>query len=377
MDPEIQLLSDLVAIASVNPSFQPDDPSNAVDESEIANFLEERLKAHRIEVERQPVAPNRDNLIARLKPSGRIENRLALVPHMDTVRLESEEQLVPTIRDSKLYGRGACDTKGSIAAMTQALIRLAQAPNRPKNTEILLALMVDEEYAQGGSRKFAQSGISIDLAIVGEPTELRAVTAHKGALWMKARTLGRSAHGARPKLGHNAIYDMARFVQYLASDYQERLEENVHARLGAPTLSVGQIHGGAQPNIVPESCEIIMDRRTVPGETDAAILSDLADALKRLGVDGEIEDIKGLQSPPLDTDPTLPEVQRFLSVLHDPRPIGVDFFCDGAILGAANIPSVVFGPGSIDQAHTKDEWVECDQVSQACSLLYDYIRSAS
>jgi len=376
MDPEIQLLADLVAIASVNPSFQPDTSSSRIDESEIANFLEKHFKARHIDVERQSVAPNRDNLIARLKPTGRIERRIALVPHMDTVRLETEAQLVPTIRDGRLYGRGACDTKGSIAAMAQALIRLSQAAVRPQNTEILLAVMVDEEYAQGGSRKFAQSGFPIDLAIIGEPTKLRAVTAHKGALWMKARTRGQSAHGARPQLGHNAIYDMARFVHYLATDYQVGLKSKAHSLLGAPTLNVGEIHGGAQPNIVPESCEITLDRRTIPGESDESIRRDLVDTLDQLGIDGTIEDLKGLESPPLDTDPQLPEVQRFLKHLPDPNPIGVDYFCDGAILGAAGIPSVVFGPGNIDQAHTKDEWVECDQVTRACSILFDYLSSA-
>src|SRR5438105_654566 len=158
--------------------------------------------------------------------------------------------------NGKIFGRGACDTKGSVAAMMTALCELAQGGRRPKETEIVFAGLVDEENGQAGSRALASSGLKADLAIVGEPTRLRAVTAHKGSLWLQLETRGKSAHGARPELGRNAIHQMARIVDVLETEYAKLLRRRRHGLLGHPTVSVGVIQGGTQANIVPDHCSI-------------------------------------------------------------------------------------------------------------------------
>ena len=140
--------------------------------------------------------------------------------------------------------------------------------------------MIDEEHAQAGSRALAKSKIKADLAIVGEPTKLRVVTAHKGSLWLELETRGRAAHGATPQFGKNAVHEMARIVDLLETDYAAQLRQRKHPLLGTATVNVGTISGGAQPNIVPDRCKITVDRRTLPGETDAGVQREIAAFLR-------------------------------------------------------------------------------------------------
>src|SRR5689334_10214863 len=173
-----KLLRDLIALPSVNPAFLSAGDTRA-GESRVAAFLADAAAEAGLEVEWQEVFPNRSNLIARLLPPGKIRQRILLAPHMDTVGVSSDEQFLPVLKNGRLYGRGACDTKGSVAVMFAALAGLAAAKRRPANTEIILAALVDEESGQAGSRFLARSRFKADLAIVGEPTRLQIVTAHK------------------------------------------------------------------------------------------------------------------------------------------------------------------------------------------------------
>src|SRR5205823_2921844 len=172
-------------------------------------------------------------------------------------------QFTPRRKNGRLYGRGACDTKGSVAAMLGALCELTRLKQRPRETEIIFVGLVDEENAQAGSRAFAAGKLKADLAIVGEPTECKVVTAHKGSLWLRLETHGKSAHGARPDLGRNAVHAMSRIVDTLETDYAMQLRRRRHPLLGHATINVGTIHGGTQPNIVPDNCAITIDRRTL------------------------------------------------------------------------------------------------------------------
>src|SRR5206468_11275903 len=147
----------------------------------------------------------------------------------------------PREKDGRLHGRGACDTKGSVAAMLSALIELASSPQRPGHTEIVFAGLVDEENGQFGSRALVSKGFKADLAIVGEPTQLQVVTAHKGDLWLQLETRGKAAHGSRPDLGHNAVHEMARIVDLVETTYAATLRKRTHSLLGNPTVSVGTI----------------------------------------------------------------------------------------------------------------------------------------
>src|ERR1051326_2029051 len=249
-----KLLRDLIALPSVNPAFlAANDPRGG--EKRVAEFLAHKAKQNRLDVEFQDVLPNRSNLLARLSPTGRVRRRILLAPHLDTVNVVSEAQFTPMARSEKLFGRGACDTKGSVAAMFNALCELARSDRRPRETEIIFAGLVDEENAQTGSRALADSSLKADLAIVGEATRLQVITAHKGSLWLELETLGKAAHGARPELGRNAVHEMARIVDLLQTRYATQLRQRPrHRLLGHATVSVGAISGGTQANIVPDRC---------------------------------------------------------------------------------------------------------------------------
>jgi len=368
-----KLLRDLIALPSVNPAFLPSGDARA-GEKRVAEFLADAAAKAGLDVEWQEVFPTRSNLIARLLPAGKVRRRIVLAPHMDTVGVSSDEQFTPVLRNGRLYGRGACDTKGSIAVMLAALAELAGAPRQPANTEIVLAALVDEESGQGGSRFLAKSRFNADLAIVGEPTRLQIVTAHKGDLWLQLVTTGKAAHGSRPELGRNAVHLMARIVHLLETDYASRLRRRRHPLLRHATINVGTISGGRQPNIVPDRCAIRIDRRTVPGESDPAVKREILSYLRRHGLTATMLDTKHEEpAPPLETDPRLPLVAQFLRTAGQKKPAGVDFFTDAGVLAAAGIPSVVFGPGDIAQAHTTDEWVAVRQLERGTRLLTRFL----
>ena len=320
------------------------------------------------------IGSGRSNLIARLLPRHKIKQTILLAPHLDTVGADGTK-FIPQRKNGRLYGRGACDTKGSVAAMLAALCELAATKSRPLETEIVFAGLIDEEHAQAGSRALAASGFKADLAIVGEPTKLQVVTAHKGSLWLRLGTRGRAAHGATPHLGKYAVLVMARVVVTLETDYAAQLRRRKHQLLGTGTVNVGTIAGGTQPNIVPDRCLIEIDRRTLPGETEAGVRREISALLRAKKLSVTISGSKAAPALPLETDPKLPLVRQFLRHAGQKRLAGVNYFCDAAVLAAGGIPSVVFGPGDIAQAHTADEWISLAQLERAKALLVRFFQS--
>jgi acetylornithine deacetylase/succinyl-diaminopimelate desuccinylase family protein len=371
-----KLLRELIALPSVNPSFLPPEDSRG-GEHRVADFLLAVAARTGLDVETQPVFPGRSNVLARLRPPGKVRQRIVLAPHMDTVGdfSMSPELFQPKTRNGRLYGRGACDTKGCIAAMLTALTIIAESGKRPAQTEIAFVGLVDEEHGQFGSRALAGSGFKADLAIVGEPTQLKLVTAHKGDLWLNLETRGKSAHGARPELGRNAVHAMAQIVDVLERDYARQLRKKKHPLLGHPTINVGSIAGGTQPNIVPARCEISIDRRTLPGENEASVRREIQALLQGRGLTARIANTKAAPCLPLETSSELPLVRQFMKTLRQRTALGVDFFCDAAILARGGIPSVVFGPGDIAQAHTADEWISLDSLERGTRLLTVFLQS--
>jgi acetylornithine deacetylase/succinyl-diaminopimelate desuccinylase-like protein len=368
-----KLLAELVALPSVNPAFLPPRHPQA-GEKNVADFLASVAARAGLEVEYQKVLPGRSNFMARLLPAGPIRQTILLAPHLDTVVADST-QFIPQRKNGRLYGRGACDTKGSVAAMLSALCELAVAKGRPKATEIVFAGLMDEENAQAGSRALAASGFKANLAIVGEPTRLEVVTAHKGSLWLDISTSGRAAHGSTPELGKNAVHEMARIVDWLETDYAARLRKRTHALLGMATVNVGKIAGGTQPNIVPDFCTIAVDRRTLPGETDAGVRGELAALLRAKGLVATIGNAKLAAAVPLETNPALPLVRQFLKCVGQRKTVGVNYFCDAAVLAASGMPAVVFGPGNIAQAHTVTEWISLAELEQGKNLLLRFLQT--
>lgn len=368
-----KLLAEIIALPSVNPAFLPANDSRA-GEKNVADYLAVVAAQAGLEVEFQKVLPGRSNLIIRLLPRNKIRQTILLAPHLDTV-VAGDAQFLPFRKKGRVYGRGACDTKGSVAAMLTALRDLAVAKSRPLETEIVFAGLVDEENAQVGSRRLAASGLRADLAIVGEPTQLQVVTAHKGSLWLQLETRGRAAHGATPHLGKNAVHEMARIVDLLETDYAADLRHRKHALLGTATVNVGVISGGRQPNIVPDQCMIRVDRRTLPGETETGVRREITALLRARKLTAKISSGKLVPCLALETDARLPLVQNFMRCARQSHPVGVDYFCDAAVLSAVGIPSVVFGPGDIAQAHTADEWISLDSLEKGKNLLFDFLKS--
>jgi succinyl-diaminopimelate desuccinylase len=369
-----KLLRDLIALPSVNSAFLP--PNHLLaGEKRVADFLAQTAKKAGMEVSWQKVFPGRSNLLARLSPAGRTRQCIMLAPHMDTVGVADEGQFSPRLKGGRLHGRGACDTKGSVAAMMAAVCEVALSGRRPMTTEIIFAGLVDEEMAQGGSRALAKAGPRADLAIVGEPTRLQVVTCHKGDLWLELVTQGRAAHGSKPELGVNAVHEMARIVDLLETKYAAMLRDRRHPLLGHATVNVGTIEGGTQTNIVPARCAITIDRRTLPGESDAGVRREILRLLRRNGLKAALASTKAAACRPLETRADLPLVRELLRCAGQARPAGVDYFCDAAVLAAGGTPSVVFGPGDIAQAHTDDEWISVAALERGKNILVNFLRA--
>lgn len=374
-DPE-KLLAELIALPSVNPAFLPEGDGRG-GEWRVADFLASTAGKAGLTVEFQAVFPSRRNLLCRLEPKGRPRRRVLLAPHMDTVGSAGmpESDFTPKARNGRMHGRGACDTKGSIAAMFSALLSFARDRGATGETEIVFAGLADEENAQEGSRALARSGLKAELAIVGEPTELRVVTAHKGDLWLKLVTEGKAAHGSRPELGVNAVHEMAKVIDLLETKYARELRKRRHPILGSPTINVGSVRGGTQPNIVPDRCEIEIDRRSIPGEKEAAVQREIVQFVREAGLKARLINAKNNACMAMETDPRQPLVRQFMGVAGQSGPVGADFFCDAAILSASGIPSVVFGPGNIAQAHTADEWISLGSLREGTAMLRRFFES--
>ena len=368
------LLAELIALPSVNPAFLPPRHPHA-GEGRIAEYLAALGARAGLDIEFQSVLPHRPNLFARLRPAGKIRRTILLAPHLDTVNVAQADQFTPRTRDGRIFGRGACDTKGSVAAFFSALCALAKSGGRPRATEIIFVGLVDEEYGQAGSRYLADRKFQADLAIVGEPTRLALATAHKGSVWLAVETCGRSAHGATPWFGKNAVQEMARVVDVLETDFAARLRERPHPLLGPGSVSVGTIAGGTQTNIVPDRCVINVDRRTLPGESEATARRELAAFLRARKLAAKVSTIKLKPCVPLETDARRPLVRQLLRSLGQATPAGLHYFCDAAVLSRGGIPSVVFGPGDIAQAHTDQEWISITEVERAREMLVRFLKS--
>ena len=373
MSQVVKLLRDLIALPSVNNAFLPPGDPHAGEEL-VADYLKNRARKAGLEIETQATNSGRDNLIVRLKPLGQATHRIILAPHMDTVGGDLDKIFRPTKKGERLHGRGACDTKGSVAVMFHAMEHLAKR-HRPANTEIVFIGFVDEECNQTGSRAFSKLKLKANLALVGEPTRCRVVTAHKGDLWLRLSTRGKAAHGARPELGRNAVHTMAKCIDAIETEYTQNLGKRRHPVLGHPTINTGIVRGGSQPNIVPDVCEADLDRRTLPGESFTTISREIGEVLKKRGLKARLTNVKGYTCPAMETDPTLPMVQQLMRTVRQTKPLGVDYYCDAANIAATGVPAIVWGPGDIAQAHTADEWISIRQLERGMDVLTRFLLS--
>jgi acetylornithine deacetylase len=380
MSETTRLLADLVALPSVNPMGRPLQGPHLF-EHRVTAYLEHFFRSLGVPHQRQTVAPQRDNIFAVFEPPGACST-LILEAHQDTVPTDGMtiDPFGARIEAGRLYGRGACDIKGGMAAMLATFARLVR--HKPAGAaRVVMACTVDEEHTFLGVQRLVRAdlrggGPGPVRAVVAEPTNLRIVHAHKGLVRWHLSTSGRSCHSSRPELGVNAIYHMAAVLRHVEAYAEELRARRSDPLLGPATLSVGVIEGGSSVNTVPDRCRVDIDRRLIPGE-DPATAPDSFDAYLRARVGPPIAFTTSppfLHCPALAPDGSQELIARLGaaidSLLGGHQVQAVPYGTDASTLALAGIPSVVFGPGDIAQAHTCDEWVSLDEVEQASEILY-------
>ncbi|MBK1882959.1 M20 family metallopeptidase [Luteolibacter pohnpeiensis] len=367
----VSLLQHLVRIPSVNPDNNPG--TELTGEMEIANFLAAWLEGLGAEAIVEEIRPGRPNLIARFAPlDGR--PRILFGPHLDTVGVGGMiiDPFDGGVRDGKIWGRGASDTKGPMAAMLWAL-------RETRELQATLPVAVDfvafmgEESCQFGSKDFVKNhGHHYSFALVGEPTNLQTVHTTKGSLWTSLQATGKAAHSSQPERGENAILKLARALDVLDRHLVPKLKEFDHPVLGHSTLNVGTIEGGSRPNIVPDFATAEIDIRITPS------LAAAGGALKLLtetitAFDLPIEIVDPVENPPMETSPDHPVIKSLLA--NGSGLTGAPWFSDAAHLAHGGIPGICIGPGSIDQAHTIDEFIKVSDLEAGAAFFEKFIRS--
>jgi len=367
----IELCQALVRIPSVNPDGNPG--TERVGEKACAEFIGEILENSGARVDFQQVLPDRPNVIGRFPADRPGKPRIIFAPHTDTVSVMgmTVDPFGAEVRDGRIFGRGATDTKGPMAAMLWALLDLrdviAWLPY-----EIWFTGLMSEEAGQNGAKAFVQSyepeEVPATFALIGEPTGCDIVHAHKGCVWLTLRTRGVAVHASTPERGENAIYKMAEAIRILREEFLPQLAESHDPVLGASTLSVGTISGGSKTNIVPDRCEATVDIRIIPAQETQRLVDKIRERLA--GVE-----ISVAQSLPLYTDPAHP----LIAVLEKAggKPVGAPWFSDAGIFSADGIPAVAAGPGSIAQAHTKDEWIAIEDLQRGAEFYRAFLLGLS
>jgi len=398
MAEHVAILADLVRRPSVNPMGRNVTGPDYL-EGRVTDYLVQRFMAAGLPWVRQPVSPGRDNVIARLDATIADAPTILWDAHQDTVPAEGMtiEPFMPFVREGRLYGRGSCDVKGGMAAMLVALERL-RASDRPRLAHVIFTATVNEEFGFSGAKAIArlwaeaadapQRGQETDqeqaarrlcggppvAAVIAEPTGLDVVTQHKGAVRWRMRIHGVACPSAFPEQGDNAIHRAGRAIGAIESLAGELLQRQPDHPCGPPTLNLGTIHGGAGVNLVPDQVVIELDRRVVPGESpiDARqeVIDRIAAACGGTRIDHEPPFLESAGLPPMADRTwfdrlTAAAGRRGVSA----RQVAARYGTNASVFAAAGVPSVVFGPGSIAQAHTADEWIELAQVDAAADIL--------
>ena len=383
LDP-VQLLKEMIAIPSVN-SMRAGTGEPV--ERDMANYIERVLSRARIDCERQTVSNGRENVIGVVHPTRQVigkTNGLMLNSHMDTVPVANMtiDPFDPIVKNQLLFGRGSCDAKASLAAMLSAVVAHAGRPQR--DVPVVFAAMADEEFSFSGSWKLIEREWPVSACVVGEPTKLARVIAHKGVVRWRMWITGVSAHGATPELGHSAIYDGARLALALEAYAKELSFSEPHRLLGRSAVNVGKVNGGQSVNIVPDRCEFEIERRLLPNEDGLKAVADCEEFVRKL-IGNEINlqvEAPYLVDPALETPADAPVVQALGEAQRtefgsESELLGAHYGTDGSKLSRAGIETVVCGPGDIAKAHTKDEYIEIEQVEMATRLYSNLLSNWS
>lgn len=373
----INLLSDMVSIPSINPGDGQLQILHG--EQRMADYLYQYFQNHpfRLDVTQEEILPNRPNIYIKTGQDP-AKKTLLLETHTDTVRVDEMTiaPFTPYVKDGRLYGRGSCDAKGQLAAMICGLEMALEETNGNLPINVHVAATVDEEHLHRGVDRLVDMKVEADGAVAGEPTELKIVAATKGSIRFKIVTTGESVHSANPQAGINAIYIMSDIIQTIHKTIVPMLSERNHALCGEATMSVTTIQGGTQVNIVPDRCAIDVDRRLLPGEHWEEAYLEIKQVIMG-NIASELQPYVSIEypyliDPSLETNGDSPIVTSMADIMsklgEDNNIYGVPFGTDASKIAMRLIPTIVFGPGSINQAHTKDEFIEISEVLKAAEI---------
>lgn len=365
------LLGALVATDSRNPDLVPGAPGEAA----VAKVLADVMRAWGFQVEMQEALPGRPNVIARAGNKRPGQKTLLFNGHIDVVAVDgmTHSPFAAEVRDGKLYGRGASDMKAGVAAMCAAAQR---AVSHGLTGELIVTAVVDEEFKSAGTRAILDSGIRADAAIVTEPTRLAIMPAHRGFTWVTVTCHGRAAHGSRYDLGVDAILHTAHVMTALDEFQKRELTLRTHPLLGHASLHAGTIAGGLGWSTYPEVCRLEIERRTLPGETGEQVVREITAVCENVRqrvpqlhvtVDHVFSQL------PSDVPVDAPICNALADALRQRgesvEVAGMSAWTDAALLNAAGIPAICFGPGDMTLAHANTEWAELAEVERACEVL--------
>ena len=365
----------LVATPSVNPQLE----EGGAGEGAIAELTAGWLREWELETETVEAAPGRWNVLARMGDPD-AGPTVILNAHLDTVGVAG--MTVPpfgaVVRDGRLWGRGSCDMKGGVASLLAATARLAKGDGLQGS--VIVALTADEEHASLGMDAMVRSGLRADAAVVCEPTSLAIMPAHKGFVWVDALFRGKAAHGSRPEVGVDAIEHAGRYLTRLGSLQFELNTGDPHPLLAHGSFHAGTINGGSAPSVYPSECRLVLERRTLPGETPARVMKEfqaVLDGLAREVPQLDAELVQGLTRPATEVPEDSPLVQGLIAACSvqgvEPVVEGMTAWVDAAFLNEGGTPAVCFGPGSIGQAHSADEWIDPSEISACADVLHQFV----
>ncbi len=364
----------LVRVDSRNPSLV----AHAPGEHACAVLLRAVLDAWGFRTELHDAAPGRPNLVARIGGAGDGSRSLMFNGHLDVVGVDGmvHPPFAGDERDGRLYGRGAADMKGGIAAMCAAALRAstAGAPG-----EIIIAAVADEEYESIGTRALIERGVRADACIVTEPTRLTIMPAHRGFVWLEVEIAGRAAHGSRWDIGVDAIRHAGLLLAELDSYDAVVLPTRTHPLLGRGSLHASLIEGGIGMSTYPDRCLLKLERRTIPGESSDDAVREVRQACDRIqarrstfSADVRLLVTQGPSDVAVDA-PLVVSLGHALRASGEPIVMeGMSAWTDAALLNDAGIPAVCFGPGDISLAHAAEEYIPLDEIDRATAVLASF-----
>ncbi len=369
----VALTRALVRADSRNPSLLGGAPG----EREAARVLAEVLRAWGLRVEVREAAPGRPNVVAR---AGRGTGAtLMLNGHLDVVGTDGMRHapFAAEEREGRIYGRGAADMKGGVAAMCAALARVDDS----LVGEVIVAAVCDEEYESIGTRALLAWGVRADAAIITEPTRLAIAPAHRGFAWFEVTVHGRAAHGSRYDLGVDAIRHAGLLLAELDRLAEDDLTRRTHPLLGHASLHGSTIEGGIGMSTYPDQCVMRMERRTMPGESADQALEEMrasCERVRRVRPTFEAEVRPMFAAAPSDVPADAPLVRALADAIAAcggvPTVEGMSAWTDAALFNDAGIPAICYGPGDIALAHAAEEWVPVDEIARATDVLEAMMR---